>query len=171
MAAIDAGVLPTVKCSSCGEGVEITAMGDHVCGHGNAFDSFFFFCYHTDSVDRVPSPPPPAPPPKSDEMTTSPPAGYMWESRQKPLPRIDPSMASMCKEQFLFISPANTIQIAHSYNQTTRVRSHRKARHMAGRNEVRRSPMNNHRLVGTMRSRRFHYLVPCLIDDPALLPI
>lgn len=34
MAAADAGVLPTIKCSSCGLGVDILAMGDHVCGQG-----------------------------------------------------------------------------------------------------------------------------------------
>lgn len=34
MAVVDAGVLPTIKCSNCGIGVDISAMGDHVC-HGN----------------------------------------------------------------------------------------------------------------------------------------
>lgn len=57
----------------------------------------------TDCIDRVPSPTPPAPPPKSDP---SPPPGYSWE---KPLPRIDPLMASKYKGSKILshISPAD----------------------------------------------------------------
>lgn len=36
MAALDAGILPTIKCSNCGVGVDISAMGDHVCANGNS---------------------------------------------------------------------------------------------------------------------------------------
>lgn len=29
--AMDAGLLPTIKCSNCGMNVEIMSMGDHIC--------------------------------------------------------------------------------------------------------------------------------------------
>lgn len=58
------------------------------------------FVHDTDFLDRVPSPTPPAPPPKSNEFQVSPPAGFLWESREKPLPQIDASMASMYSRSF-----------------------------------------------------------------------
>ncbi|RHZ43239.1 uncharacterized protein CDV56_101205 [Aspergillus thermomutatus] len=78
---MDAGLLPTIKCSNCGMSVEISEMGDHVCKPGPA----------------PPSPPPPSPPPKSDSATVSThlrnPSGPRL-GRPGPPPRIDPLLAN-----------------------------------------------------------------------------
>ncbi|PLB42569.1 uncharacterized protein BDW47DRAFT_130372 [Aspergillus candidus] len=65
--AMDAGLLPTIKCSNCGLNVEIMSMGDHICPPAG-FE-------------------PPPPPPKEDAWAAKVP-------RTGPPPRIDPAAAN-----------------------------------------------------------------------------
>ncbi|RAK95720.1 LIM domain-containing protein [Aspergillus ibericus CBS 121593] len=92
--AMDAGLLPMIKCSNCGMSVEISAMGDHVCAK---------------STPAIPSPSqsPPPPPPKSDNVLPARNPSDAWASkpgRSGPPPRIDPAMANRP-----FLHPASPV--------------------------------------------------------------
>ncbi|KAJ5573361.1 uncharacterized protein N7459_007788 [Penicillium hispanicum] len=98
MTTMDAGFLPTIKCSNCGHDVEISAMGDHVCA----------------PVDTGAAPiAPPSPPPSAgsdspDRLTTTMAAR---SGRPGGPPRIDPSIANLAYLQPLpnMLTPASSV--------------------------------------------------------------
>ncbi|PYH89514.1 hypothetical protein BO71DRAFT_108063 [Aspergillus ellipticus CBS 707.79] len=85
---MDAGLLPMIKCSNCGMGVEISAMGDHMCATVTATTN------SSEPSPILPSPPPP--PPKADNPVPNRTPSDAWArpGRSGPPPRIDPAMAN-----------------------------------------------------------------------------
>lgn len=101
---MDLGFLPTIKCSNCGNNVEISAMGDHVCAPsdnavlstGTTLDSkpLTVDSSHAPSYATVPPSPPPSAGLDAPDQLTVAMAGKPGRSGAPP--RIDPSIASMC---------------------------------------------------------------------------
>ncbi|KAJ5526539.1 hypothetical protein N7513_010698 [Penicillium frequentans] len=97
--AMDMGFLPTIKCSSCGNNVEIFAMGDHVCAP----------VFHAPIAP--PSPPPSAGFDSPDRLTA---AMAVKSGRSGAPPRIDPSIANRAFLQPNIPTPASSIGHAPS---------------------------------------------------------
>ncbi|KAJ6119175.1 hypothetical protein N7523_003455 [Penicillium sp. IBT 18751x] len=94
MASMDMGFLPTIKCSSCGHNVEISAMGDHVCSPAEAI--------HRPNHSSVA---PPSPPPS---------AGLDIPDRLKPgrvPPRIDPAIANSAFLHLNIPTPVGSMEL------------------------------------------------------------
>lgn len=102
---MDIGLLPTIKCSNCGNNVEISAMGDHVCApidHGlpapaitttsTTNQSTLDPSHLIPNITAPPSPPPSAGLDAPDQLTV---AMAAKPGRPGAPPRIDPAMASM----------------------------------------------------------------------------
>lgn len=98
---MEMGFLPTIKCSNCGNNVEISAMGDHVCttiDHGMWSDDSFQLnerVVDTAASRKAPNAPIPSPPPSAglespDRLT----AAMATKPGRGAPPRIDPSVAS-----------------------------------------------------------------------------
>ncbi|KAJ5718856.1 uncharacterized protein N7483_009938 [Penicillium malachiteum] len=106
MATMDMGFLPTIKCSSCGNNVEISAMGDHVCApviHGITNKREYTNSYLAPIAP--PSPPPSAGFESPNQLTA---AMAMKPGRSAP-PRIDPSIANRAFLQPNVTTPASSI--------------------------------------------------------------
>ncbi|KAJ5657069.1 hypothetical protein N7507_009019 [Penicillium longicatenatum] len=96
---MDMGFLPTIKCSSCGNNVEIFTMGDHVCAP----------VFHAPIAP--PSPPPSAGFDSADRLTA---AMAVKPGRSGAPPRIDPSIANRAFLQPNIPTPASSIGQAPS---------------------------------------------------------
>jgi hypothetical protein len=102
---MDMGFLPTIKCSNCGNNVEISAMGDHVCAPidvglpapgvtttSTTNHSTLDHSHTTSNTTAPPSPPPSAGLDAPDQLTV---AMAAKPGRSGAPPRIDPAIASM----------------------------------------------------------------------------
>ncbi|KAJ5746762.1 hypothetical protein N7520_011944 [Penicillium odoratum] len=90
---MDMGFLPTIKCSSCGNNVEIFSMGDHVCAP----------VFHAPVA--LPSPPPSAGFESPDRLM----AAIPKPGRSGAPSRIDPSIANRAYLQPNVTTPASSI--------------------------------------------------------------
>ncbi|KAJ5921625.1 hypothetical protein N7454_009099 [Penicillium verhagenii] len=92
--AMDMGFLPTIKCSSCGNNVEIFSMGDHVCA----------------PVFRAPFAPPSPPPSAGFDSPNRLTASMAAKPGRSGLPpRIDPSIANRAFLQPNIPTPASSV--------------------------------------------------------------
>ncbi|KAJ5179097.1 hypothetical protein N7492_002307 [Penicillium capsulatum] len=97
MATMETGILPTIKCSNCGNNVEISAMGDHICAPAD----------HASVAP--PSPPPSAGFESPDRLTAA-----MAAKPGRPA-AIDPSVANRPFLQPNMPTPASSVgSHAHS---------------------------------------------------------
>ncbi|KAJ5355513.1 uncharacterized protein N7496_012725 [Penicillium cataractarum] len=116
--AMDMGFLPTIKCSNCGNHVEISAMGDHVCApidHGMPSTEAITTTIHsstpstldpshiTSNATTPPSPPPSAGLDAPDQLTV---AMAGKPGRPAAPPRIDPTIANRAFLQPTVPTPA-----------------------------------------------------------------
>ncbi|CEJ61972.1 hypothetical protein PMG11_10488 [Penicillium brasilianum] len=114
--AADTGFLPTIKCSNCGNNVEISAMGDHVCApidHGMPSTTIHSSTLSTLDPSHITShaTSPPSPPPSAgldapDQLTV---AMAGKPGRPGAPPRIDPAIANRAFLQPTVPTPASSV--------------------------------------------------------------
>ncbi|KAJ5483852.1 hypothetical protein N7539_006052 [Penicillium diatomitis] len=117
MTSMDLGFLPKIKCSNCGQNVEISAMGDHVCtpseqktpvtAMGSPPSNMISpkTSNATSDATRLPSPPPSAGLETPDHLKV---VIGSRSSRLGAPPRIDPSIANRPFLQSTLTTPASS---------------------------------------------------------------